>query len=219
MVDGLCDYGSHTVVYLMLGWWLQQHVSAWCWIAVVGAGLSRIVQANHYEVQRRQYQWWAYGNPWLRQDDVPITGPGTALARFTCCSGGHWRPAEQRWTRPMTGWWPTLRRPRRPQHCPRACRRSSAQMAHPGCQQPHHPAWAGHAGGIAAYYFLFEAIALNAVLLASITHAAAPRAPSQRSDGGNTDYLMAPSHRDRALQESDEPSSYLQQERSMAVIM
>jgi hypothetical protein len=23
------------------------------------------VQVNHYEVQRRQYQWWVYGTPWM----------------------------------------------------------------------------------------------------------------------------------------------------------
>jgi len=28
--------------------------------------LSHIVQSNHVEVQRRQYQWWVYGTPWLR---------------------------------------------------------------------------------------------------------------------------------------------------------
>jgi len=32
----------------------------------VPAGLSHIVQSNHVEVQRRQYQWWVYGTPWLR---------------------------------------------------------------------------------------------------------------------------------------------------------
>jgi hypothetical protein len=72
MVDGLCDYTSHIVLYLVLGWllahgmapesWPTAHPYAWMW----AAGLSHIVQSNHVEVQRRQYQWWVLGTPWLR---------------------------------------------------------------------------------------------------------------------------------------------------------
>ncbi|GHC97553.1 CDP-alcohol phosphatidyltransferase family protein [Novosphingobium pokkalii] len=173
MVDGLCDYGSHTVVYLMLGWWLQQHVSAWCWIAVVGAGLSRIVQANHYEVQRRQYQWWAYGNPWLRQDDVPITGPGTALARLYLLLGRALAPGgaevDAAYDRLVAD--PAQTEAAR-----------SIARAHAGDLLPKWRILGANSrtillglamlAGSPLYYFLFEAIALNAVLLASITHAA-----------------------------------------------
>lgn len=66
LVDGICDYASHIVLYLTLGALLQHQVGAWTWVLTVGAGASRIIQANHYEVQRRQYQWWVYGVPWLR---------------------------------------------------------------------------------------------------------------------------------------------------------
>ncbi len=70
MVDGLCDYLSHIVVYLMLAAMLAATTgvfSGWlAWVLVVGAGISHAVQANHVEVQRRQYQWWVYGTPWLR---------------------------------------------------------------------------------------------------------------------------------------------------------
>jgi len=70
MVDGLCDYLSHIVVYLMLAAMLAQSTglfSGWlAWVLVVGAGISHALQANHVEVQRRQYQWWVYGTPWLR---------------------------------------------------------------------------------------------------------------------------------------------------------
>ena len=74
MVDGLCDYLSHVVLYLALGW-LLSHQSAllgglfagWKgWLLMVAAGVSHAFQANHVEVQRRQYQWWVYGTPWLR---------------------------------------------------------------------------------------------------------------------------------------------------------
>ncbi len=70
MVDGLCDYLSHIAVYLMLAAMLAAGTglfSGWlAWVLVVGAGISHALQANHVEVQRRQYQWWVYGTPWLR---------------------------------------------------------------------------------------------------------------------------------------------------------
>ncbi len=68
MVDGLCDYISHIVVYLMLGWLLAQTLGWAGWAWMVAAGLSHILQANHVEVQRRQYQWWVYGTSWLRME-------------------------------------------------------------------------------------------------------------------------------------------------------
>jgi len=172
MVDGLCDYGSHTVVYLMLGWWLQHHVSPWCWIAVVGAGLSRIVQANHYEVQRRQYQWWAYGNPWLRQDDVPVTGPGSALARLYLLLGRalapHGPQVDAAFDRLAAD-------PEHTAHAREIARKHAADLL---------PGWRilgansrtillglAMLAGSPLYYFLFEAIFLNIVLVASILHA------------------------------------------------
>ncbi|MFT4025341.1 MAG: CDP-alcohol phosphatidyltransferase family protein [Novosphingobium sp.] len=66
MVDGLCDYLSHVVLYLILGWLLShQYGNASWWLTVI-AGLSHALQSNHVEVQRRQYQWWYYGTPWIR---------------------------------------------------------------------------------------------------------------------------------------------------------
>ncbi len=78
MVDGLCDYLSHAVLYVLLALWLQAgggFFSGWhAWALVVLAGVSHAVQSNHVEVQRRQYQYWVYGTPWLRnshaQDDA-----------------------------------------------------------------------------------------------------------------------------------------------------
>ncbi|MBX9642751.1 MAG: CDP-alcohol phosphatidyltransferase family protein [Novosphingobium sp.] len=70
MVDGLCDYLSHIVLYVLLGWMLWHTdglFSGWnaVWL-ILAAGLSHAVQANHAEVQKRQYQYWVYGTPWLR---------------------------------------------------------------------------------------------------------------------------------------------------------
>jgi phosphatidylglycerophosphate synthase len=68
MVDGLCDYISHIIVYFILGWilWRQDGDFWFAWWLMWAAGLSHFVQANHVEVQRRQYQWWVYGTPWIR---------------------------------------------------------------------------------------------------------------------------------------------------------
>lgn len=70
MVDGLCDYLSHIVLYILLGWMLWHAggmFSGWnaVWLILV-AGISHAVQANHAEVQKRQYQYWVFGTSWLR---------------------------------------------------------------------------------------------------------------------------------------------------------
>jgi phosphatidylglycerophosphate synthase len=78
LVDGICDYGSHIILYLLLGALLHDEIGAVGWLLLVGAGISRIVQANHYEVQRRQYQWWMYGVPWLRSSPNETAGRGLA---------------------------------------------------------------------------------------------------------------------------------------------
>ena len=66
MVDGLCDYSSHIVLYVVLAFLLQEQIGPMAWAFTTIAGISHIVQSNHVEVQRRQYQWWVYGTPWLR---------------------------------------------------------------------------------------------------------------------------------------------------------
>jgi phosphatidylglycerophosphate synthase len=66
MVDGLCDYASHVVLYLVLGWLLDYQIGHVAWAITLVAGASHILQSNHVEVQRRQYQWWVYATPWLR---------------------------------------------------------------------------------------------------------------------------------------------------------
>ena len=85
MVDGLCDYTIHIVLYLVLGWLLAHgmapasyplaHPYLWMW----AAGLSHIVQSNHVEVQRRQYQWWVLGTPWIRNSHSAESATGRSL--------------------------------------------------------------------------------------------------------------------------------------------
>lgn len=66
LVDGICDYASHIVLYVVLAYLLHAQIGPAAWALAAGAGASHIVQSNHFEVQRRQYQWWVYGVPWLR---------------------------------------------------------------------------------------------------------------------------------------------------------
>lgn len=83
MVDGLCDYLSHIVLYVVLGWLLagmtdpDTRWTAWAWMWA--AGLSHIVQSNHVEVQRRQYQWWVYGTPWIRNSHNADSATGRSV--------------------------------------------------------------------------------------------------------------------------------------------
>jgi hypothetical protein len=80
MVDGLCDYLSHIVLYLVLAVLLDRQIGHVAWAITVAAGVSHIFQANHVEVQRRQYQWWVYGVPWLR--NTHNAESATAKSRF-----------------------------------------------------------------------------------------------------------------------------------------
>lgn len=77
LVDGMCDYGGHIVLYIMLAAMLDDTLGAWGWAAAVAAGLSRIVQSNFSESQRRTYLWRVYGIPWLQQS----RGTDDALSR------------------------------------------------------------------------------------------------------------------------------------------
>jgi len=66
LVDGICDYASHIVLYILLALVLTRTLGpGWAWFWTLAAGASHVVQANHVEVQRRFYQYWTYGTPWL----------------------------------------------------------------------------------------------------------------------------------------------------------
>lgn len=67
MVDGVCDYLSHALIYLFLAMHLDDWIGAWAYVLGWASGLSRVAQANHAESQRRIYMWRAYGVPWLKQ--------------------------------------------------------------------------------------------------------------------------------------------------------
>ncbi len=82
VVDGMCDYLGHTVLYLMLASALDDSIGAVAWVLAVSAGVSRAVQSVFAESSRRTYQWWAYGVPWIQQNKNAASGAGGALARL-----------------------------------------------------------------------------------------------------------------------------------------
>lgn len=83
VVDGICDYLAHIIVYVVLAFLLTPTLGGWAWLLASAAGVSRAVEANHYESARRTYQWWIYGVRWIRQTmgENPKPGPLAALAR------------------------------------------------------------------------------------------------------------------------------------------
>ena len=80
LVDGICDYASHLVLYVVLAYLLHMQIGPLAWALASASGLSRMIQSNHFEAQRRQYQWRVYGIPWLRnaQNDGHVGKGGFA---------------------------------------------------------------------------------------------------------------------------------------------
>jgi len=76
LVDGICDYAGHIVLYVTLGSIAAAQIGAAGWALMWAAGASRVVQAAHYEGTRRQYQLAVYGTPWLASAAPPsgVTG-------------------------------------------------------------------------------------------------------------------------------------------------
>jgi len=83
VIDGVCDYVGHIVLYVTLGTLLAAEIGALAaWALAIGAGAGRIIQAAHYEVQRRQYQHWVYGMPFLRSSAQKPGQPKGILGGF-----------------------------------------------------------------------------------------------------------------------------------------
>jgi hypothetical protein len=83
-IDGAADYLSHIVLYVMLAAMLDDGpVGGWAWALAAAAGASRIVQANHAETQRRTFLWRVYGVPWLRTEQAAHTRVFTGRGWFS----------------------------------------------------------------------------------------------------------------------------------------
>lgn len=66
LVDGICDYTGHIILYVALAAYLDDRLGFWAWALAALSGVSRILQSNHAEGQRRTYLWRVYGVPWLK---------------------------------------------------------------------------------------------------------------------------------------------------------
>ena len=75
MIDGLCDYSSHLVLYVLLGFLVASTMGPWGWAITWGAGIAHAVQSAHVEAQRRFYLYWVYGKPWLNNARPEGRGP------------------------------------------------------------------------------------------------------------------------------------------------
>lgn len=81
VVDGLCDYFGHGILYALLAAQLDHRIGWIAWALAIAAGVSRAVQSVFAESGRRTYQWWVYDVPWLQNQRAPGTGIGGALSR------------------------------------------------------------------------------------------------------------------------------------------
>ena len=72
LVDGICDYAGHIVLYVTMGAMAASQLGGMGWALMWAAGASRVVQAAHYEGTRRQYQLAVYGTPWMGSE-APAT--------------------------------------------------------------------------------------------------------------------------------------------------
>lgn len=88
IVDGMCDYGGHFVLYVLLASALDDSLGGLAWLLAVGAGVSRAFQSVFAESSRRSYQWWAYGVPWIQHNRSAATGVGGVLTRLYLWASG-----------------------------------------------------------------------------------------------------------------------------------
>lgn len=72
VIDGICDYAGHVILYTALAF----YAGGWCWVVTPLAAASRILQANHIESVRRTYLWRAYGVPWIANTQASVAGRG-----------------------------------------------------------------------------------------------------------------------------------------------
>ncbi|MGB3739715.1 MAG: CDP-alcohol phosphatidyltransferase, partial [Pontixanthobacter sp.] len=166
LIDGLADYGGHLVLYGALGVILSHQIGGWGWVLAVAAAASRIVQAIHYETQRRQYRFMVYGTPWLGS----ASEGRNAIADMYRTLGHLLVPR----SRDASTWFAAIAHtPCRPLAADRVFAayrpllRSSALL---GANMRTLALGASMIAGSPLYYVVYEMLLLNAVLVRSILH-------------------------------------------------
>jgi len=178
-VDGAADYLSHIFMYLLLAAMLDDGpIGVWAWPLAVFAGLSRIVQANHTETQRRQYLWRAYGVPWLRTQRDSGKSVFTEQSWFSCNSarimraylmlGEQMAPYSAPLDQALQAAVQERRQPEARALVRASSRRSLLLQKGLGANPRTILLGLSMIAGTPLWFFLVEAVALNGVLVASI---------------------------------------------------
>jgi phosphatidylglycerophosphate synthase len=87
MIDGLCDYAGHSLLYVLLVTMVDDLIGLWAWPLGIAAAVSHALQTNHAETQRRSYLYWVYDRPWIKHAEATghavfrKSGAGTWLTR------------------------------------------------------------------------------------------------------------------------------------------
>jgi phosphatidylglycerophosphate synthase len=71
VVDAIADYSVFILVYIALVYVSDPEQLAWAWTAAVAAGVSHVVQAALYELQREKYIAWTGADGPLPQGRTP----------------------------------------------------------------------------------------------------------------------------------------------------
>jgi hypothetical protein len=181
LVDGVCDYSAHVLLYVVLAASLDDVIGGLAWVLASAAGASHIVQTNHAESQRRSYLWWAYGVPWLKH--AQAAGDEVFRGRNWFSRGFGWMARD--YLRLAAAMSPNSaridaqveltagdgRRLARIRRLARgASRRSLAYQKAVGPNPRTIILGVSMALGSPLYFFLAECILLNLVLLASVRH-------------------------------------------------
>ena len=91
LVDGVCDYCGHAVLYVALAAMLDDEIGLSAWPLAFAAAASHAAQTNHAETQRRSYLWWAYGIPWIKHAKAAGDERLERRTWFTLAPGGFLR--------------------------------------------------------------------------------------------------------------------------------
>ncbi|MES2442378.1 MAG: CDP-alcohol phosphatidyltransferase family protein [Pseudomonadota bacterium] len=179
LVDGVCDYAGHIILYIALAAMLDDSIGWWSWLWASLAGASHIAQTNHAETQRRHYLWWVYGVPWLKQagaaNDVVFRRQSWFGATFGWIVRGYLRLANE-----MTPWSGRIDRvleESSPECVAKfrdvtraASARSLAFQKLVGPNPRTIILGVSMLLGSPLYYFLAECVLLNLILVASVVH-------------------------------------------------
>ena len=168
MIDGLSDYLSHFLLYWIVGIALAHQVGWWAYPLGFAAGLSRVVQSNHSEGRRRIYLWRVYGIPWLKQeqpDAARAQGAGILARLASVYVKAVADPLAERVDALVTSG-PARERARR--LCRRASRLPLKLQIVLGPNYRTIALALSMATGSALWFFLYEAVLMNAVLVWSM---------------------------------------------------